>query len=660
MPISFLTSRFTAVALILLALAGCGILPEMPSAPPADSDEARAQQLYQEQDYANAASAYLALADKYSGAKRQTFLLSAADAALLGVDIDTARAALQKLGPQPLSADQQLLRQLLQAGIALYEQRADQALALLLDRQPAPDSRLALRKRYYHTLADAYWHRGEYALSARALQNRHDLLQDDQQRLEQQIELLSTLNRMSTQALTQQLSVASKPIDGWIQLALLNRQHRGDLLGLESAYRTWRSQFPVHPALLDEIMAHQQQLHEQIETVEHIGVLLPQTGKYAKVAEAIRDGMLFSMQRMPTGQRPTLKFYDASGGQPVDALYKQAVSDGADFVIGPLQKEVVTQLVRTADLSVPMLALNIVDLGGAAPDNVYMYALDPENEAHQAAERMRQDGKRSPVALVPDNPWGERLLNAFSEHWRSLGGGAVGAQRYNPQSYDHTKAITALLQINRSKARHAQLQRWLGRSLEFTPRRRTDVDAVFLATRTRQATAFRPQFRYHLAGDLPIYTTSHIWRGQVNRQQLSDMRGIILPDIPLIAFPAQRAALAQHLPGVRGGLVRLYAMGMDAFDLVQHLQRLQSSPYESLEGQTGRLHMDSENRIRRELVWLKLDSPVKNLGYTDRPNTNPTEMMQTVSAPDAPAPVEPPASDKPAAAQQDNGSAAAR
>jgi len=113
------------------------------------------------------------------------------------------------------------------------------------------------------------------------------------------------------------------------------------------------------------------------------------------------------------------------------------------------------------------------------------------------------------------------------------------------------------------------------------------------------------------------------------------MRGILLPDLPLLAVPADRERLGQFLPGVMGPGVRLYAMGIDALRLLPHLARMLDSPYETLDGQTGNLYMNAEHQILRQLVWLRLDSPARILGYSDRMDLDGTETQEHSMAAEA-------------------------
>lgn len=618
------TYRLLFVVFLLALLNGCSQTPTRPSGPaPGDVTAARAAALVEAGEHLAAADLYRQLAARTAAPQqRANYLLASAEAARKGGDWDGARSALTQLGGLPLAPDTAVRSRLLQAEILLQERRATEALALLADepdRTTAPDVQI----RYHRARADGYRQLGNLLETANALQAVDALQTEHSARLETQTDILRSLTLLNARALADLQPSPPGVAGGWMQLALLVKQHGADPAALGPEVTAWRERFPSHPALPDLLSNFQQRLQSQLQAVNKIAVLLPQSGPYAQVAAAIRDGIMISRFSLPDAQRPALRFYDATDPSGIWPLYTQAVSEGAELVIGPLQKDAVAQLLRAGELPVPVLALNQVDIGDVPPSNVFQYALSPEDEARQAAERMWVDGKRRPIMLAPQSDWGDRLAAAFETRWRSLGGNVAGIGHYDATGHDYSETITNVLHLTQSRERHQQLVRLLGRRLEFEPSRRDDVDAVFLAARPVQAQGMRPQLQFHHAADLPIYTTSHAWAGRLSHSELADMKGIRLADIPWMidpddTTPEGRDTVAKYLPKSTSGYARLYAMGMDALRLVPHLKRLQSTPYESLDGNTGNLYMDDTNLIHRQLVWLELDAEPRVLGYSPR------------------------------------------
>ncbi|MCG8427992.1 MAG: penicillin-binding protein activator, partial [Chromatiales bacterium] len=95
------------------------------------------------------------------------------------------------------------------------------------------------------------------------------------------------------------------------------------------------------------------------------------------------------------------------------------------------------------------------------------------------------------------------------------------------------------------------------------------------------------------------------------------------PDIPWILLsntdqPLSREALSSAYQPGSALLQRLYAMGIDSYQLIPHLARLQGNSRETFEGATGRLYLDELKQLHRRLVWAQIDQGIpKILGYTD-------------------------------------------
>lgn len=606
---------FLVLAWLLLA-AGCAQVGERPAPPAVDPDIARAASLLAAGQPLPAAELYRQIAARTAApAQRAEFLLAAAEAYRAGGDWDGVRWALERLAEAAPAGESLLRWRLLQAQLALQERRPEEALAVL-DAAPAADIAPPLRLRYHESRAAAYRQLGNLLETALELQQVDALLLDPVLRLENQTDILRTLALLTEQALEQLQPSPPGVAGGWMELALLIKRNGTDPNRLRPLLDDWRQRFPDHPALPELLDAYQQRLQSQWQELSVIAVLLPQSGPLAPVAAAIRDGLVTSLFALDAAARPQLRFYDASDPAEVWPLYSRAVDEGAELVIGPLQKDAVAQLLRAGELPVPVLALNQVDVGAVLPTNLYMFPLSPEDEAEQVAERIWIDGPRHPVVLVPQGGWGERMAEAFTRRWTELGGGVSEVGRYDEQGHDHSAAITALMHIDRSAARHRQLEGWLGRQLEFEPTRRDDADAVFVAASPVQMQGIRPQLAFHRAGDLPVYTTSHAWKGQLTASESEDLRGVLLADMPWLLAPDPE--IVARLPSGSGGLARLFALGMDALRVAPQLRRLQSSRLESLDGNTGNLYMNEANQVRRQLVWLRLDQQPQVLGFAPR------------------------------------------
>jgi outer membrane PBP1 activator LpoA protein len=119
----------------------------------------------------------------------------------------------------------------------------------------------------------------------------------------------------------------------------------------------------------------------------------------------------------------------------------------------------------------------------------------------------------------------------------------------------------------------------------------------------------RTQLRFNYASALPVYATSDIYdpAGTSN----VDLDGLIFPDMPWVLDPygpamAARATAEKVWPDRAGPRGRLHAFGYDAFRLVGELRRLRGKMSTPLPGLTGRLAVDDQGRVHRELDWAQV------------------------------------------------------
>ncbi len=340
-----------------------------------------------------------------------------------------------------------------------------------------------------------------------------------------------------------------------------------------------------------------------------VALILPLSGRQQAAGVAVRDGFLAAVLKQDPARRPVVNIYD-SAALSASGAYTRAVSEGAQFIVGPLIKEDVQAVADSGTVSLPTLALNYLPENALPPGLLYQFALDPEDEARQVARRAIADGRTHGVALLPNNEWGQRLLRAFEAEFSVAGGSLVGRTFYDPAARDYSQPITQLLLINQSRARANALSTALGTRLEFEPRARGDVQFVFVGAQPLQGRSLRPALRFHLSQDLPVYATSDVFEPDSNAN--ADLDGVIFPDMPWVISPDAaandlRAALSSYWPGRSRGRGRLYAFGFDAFQLIPVLRSSQPTAT-PVGGMTGRLVVDERGRVRRELNWAQVEN----------------------------------------------------
>lgn len=604
--------------LILLGLAGCAGVekprPELPGTTEEQAQMVEAQEWLAEGEYARAAGLYSRLAQGAEPPRRYEFELRAADALARGELIVQARERLARIPLSELGAALQLRGRLVQARILLQERRPDEVLGLLDEPEVQVTDRLMAD---FHGLrADAHTMRGDRIASARALVWREIFLDDPDAIRANQYAIWQTLGMLSEHALDQ-LRTAPPPdvLSGWMELVRTVKLFQLEPQEMQQRLHAWQRSYPSHPVLPEILDSLIRRPDEGLVHPEHIALILPFSGRFAPAADAVRDGFVAAYYARGGENRvEEIRLYDA-GGNPTSiySVYQQAVRNGAKFVVGPLDKKAVDVLAQMGRLPVPTLALNYANVDSRPPAGLYQFGLSPEEEARQLAERTWLDGHVYAAALYPSSAWGKRVYEAFQDRWEQLGGEIVSHQDYDASQNDFSGPIRRLLNIDASDNRHRALARTMGANIEFNPRRRQDIDFIFVAAYPRQARQIRPQLRYHHAADLPVYATSHVYTGEADPTMDRDMNGLFFGDMPWVLGQDQsgrslRARVEPHLSSLDGGLHRLYALGVDAFNLIALLDPLARYPYERYQGETGSLSLDAQNRVRRELTWTRFKS----------------------------------------------------
>lgn len=310
-----------------------------------------------------------------------------------------------------------------------------------------------------------------------------------------------------------------------------------------------------------------------------------------------------------------LKIYDTST-QPLNQILAQAQQDGVSLVVGPLLKNNVDELLKS-NTSLNVLALNQPE-AVKNQVNICYFALSPEDEARDAARHIHDQGKQSPLLLVPRNALGDRVTQAFADEWHKLGGGTVLQQKFGSLSelrggvnggsgiaLSGTPVVSA----------QSQPQGVTIGGLTIPPAP-TDaqitgsgkVDAAYILATPDEIAFIKPMIAMRngsQSGSL-LYASSRSAQGTAGPDFRLEMEGLQYSEIPMLAG-SNPALMQQALSAVNNdySLARLYAMGVDAWALANHFAQMRGMPGFELNGNTGDLSANPDCVINRKLSWLK-------------------------------------------------------
>lgn len=459
----------------------------------------------------------------------------------------------------------------------------------------------------------------------------------------------------------EQARLSEPQLQAWIQLGIITQRFGLFPVKLKTALQQWQSRYTDHPlnqALPGEILAA---IALPALKPEKVAVLLPLTGRVGDQGNAIKDGILAAYfdnssaqshaqntyVSIAQGQSATeIRFFDSALKTP--GQLNELVKD-YDFIIGPLLKENIAPLIKLLPEDKPLLALNRIDTVPQVPllqppfattddetpatpaqsvnpdpntfiqpaHETYFFALAPEDEAVQLAKHIHAKGYKRPIVLAADTSTTQRMSEAFLQQWALL------QQQSRDPAPDHAtftdsknmrKQVAELLDVERSKARIKQIENLTTVEVHAVERNRRDVDAIVLFANPEQTELLNPIIESSLspfaATEVSVFASSRSYSLELTNNSIRDLRNLtfidmpwMLPDNPWQSLASQSAQL---WPQRQDTLLRLFAMGYDAYNLLPQLRHLKLLPQNSSQGLTGMLSINEAGEVKRVLPWAQV------------------------------------------------------
>lgn len=471
--------------------------------------------------------------------------------------------------------------------------------------------------RYFQSLSDAYFENHNYFEAAKQRIDLDDLINQEAVLAENNERIWLAISKMSNGFLQQTMTdFNSQRVNGWLEIVYLNQKwgNQPDQLLIEM--EIWKQKYPLHPA-----MVVQPKMLQRLAIVEElkpkkIAVLLPLSGRLAKPGKIIQEGIIAAhYQSSEIDAIPSLRFYNTAESFTGLTSYQQAVADGAEFIIGPLNKKTIDQVISQEQLSTPTLFLNSANSQQYRHPMAFQFVLSIEDKAIQAAHRAWEKDYRKAILFLPNTAQGQRAEVAFKQYFEQLGGEVLDSQNYSDIKKLKNN-VQKLLGIDDSLQRKSELEKILGRNIEFEMRRRQDADFIFMLAKPSDARRIKPFIDFYFALDLPVISTSNIFAGKVDPQLDNDLNGIEFSDIPLYISQQSNILLTrENLSSIdpkliKGGNGRLFSLGFDAYQLIPQLTKLQAFPEYRWYGLSGEIGIDDAGLVHRYLTWAKFENGI--------------------------------------------------
>ena len=595
--------KYTIAIVLALIVAGCGTTSQKISRPPAVIELGSTQY---------SAEHYLNLAQRSALAQKQSYLLQAARAYLGQNQPAKAKALLDSISLSSLPNDDHRLElQLLKSKVLTSAGDIDGAINALT---PSGQWQVSSQRwqQFYQLRSNLELRNDQMTDAAQSLMTLSQHLTAPALLVDNQTAIWQLLTPIPQDLLKEARADAiTQPVKGWYALAIAAQQSAMSPNDLQRAITQWTLDFPTHPAIANL----PQELVDAVNVLPYaprkIALLLPLSGRYEKLGVAVQNGLISNL--LTQDDAPQLIIFDTQdlGAQQA---YNQAIENGAQFIVGPLLKanvEIVSQLMT----DIPVLLLNKPTTSHIG-NRHYSFSLDKESEAIQGSEYIYHSGKKFPAIIAPNNANGHRIANLFSQHWQSLtqeeGQPSDVEQFFFNNDKELKLTVEKMFETNQSQARINHIRLLVGNAMKSETRSRRDIDAVYLVANPSQTNMLKPSIDVTVsafASEVPVYVgstgninhSSSRGTGDLNKLHVSELPWLLkLRDTKL--SPAKAKAL---WPKLKQSQLRLFAMGHDAYQLIEYLAQMELFPQYKLEGFSGRLSLDHDHHINREMSWAQ-------------------------------------------------------
>lgn len=394
--------------------------------------------------------------------------------------------------------------------------------------------------------------------------------------------------RSLTAAITNNVTV-----QGWWDLAAIavtsNSAHER-----ATKYRSWQVRYSQHLAA-----RFPPTIFRSPDTgPKKIALLLPQSGPLAIAATAIKNGFLSAHLHAKDSNNLSIDVYDTATTE-ITTLIEQVVEDGVDVIVGPLDKENVRRVLEKESTNVPIVALNRPSSGPRLTPkrNLVQLAQVVEDDAAAIAREINVQNLKRVLLILGDDYWCVRAAISFRNTINTAV--VVAAETVLSDLGESTESVANLLRVTQSNTRQADVATVTRRSIEFTARRRQDIDAIVAFVDQDEFSALSAALYYHFAGDVPVFLAEPTFRDLSRTGSYAD--GVEFTTTPAHLYAIPLTTKIQESFADASVLYPLYVFGIDAYRTTMHMEEvLKGGP---IYGYTGYLRQDVNRTLVREPVW---------------------------------------------------------
>jgi uncharacterized protein len=619
--------RFFTIILVLCITVGCGSQPKKASTSLKTPQPRELMDINQ----------LLSLANNAEPAMKKQYLINAFDLAISSRQFETAASIIQRL---PLTIDSDIEVQLSHAKWQFTIQQYARSLDILRQTQLHPNFEInnsSHNSTLQLLMADNYLALGNLYESFSIRTQLNSGLLNEQRQKNSDI-IWQTLTQMSAQQLSHFSATTYRTTEAaWLDLALISKQTYISPTQFVEAVERWQLTYPSHQQEFVLPQSVVKAIQAKPLNVSKVALILPLTGPLKSSAEAIRDGFINAL--MLERSNIELIVLDSIATDFREKLLSLP-DQNVEFIIGPLRKEMIVSVSRE-QLPIPMIALNHVgnslnpqliqqkafaqkNSNVKSPDAdsspqsfdgqklvapIFQFGLPAEDDADAMVKLTQHLDFKKALLFMPGNSRGKRIAEHYTKELLKNAGIIVDTSFYNKVS-DIEKKVEQILGVKASEERTKYLQSIIEPDLIGTPRRRQDVDVILLSAPPSLAITIKPYLNLHYAHDIPVIADSTIYNEARRAENNKDLNSVYFVDIPFAIDNSEDISdIKNSLPNSWNDKVtakaHLYALGFDSFKIIRQLPLLQNFADYRYPGLTGKLHLDHDGVVKRELLFAQ-------------------------------------------------------
>lgn len=529
---------------------------------------------------------------------RNDYKLLAARAMLHENKFAQAQGLLNSL--QELNSKQNLDKTLIQAHLATLLNDSDKAQQLLQQVRFA-DLTDEQKIRFLQVTANIQEHQNNVLGAINTLIQANRYLSSDAARQENNDAIWAVLRKTNPVVIQNAILNSQNPpvLQGWLALAELYNKNIHSPETLRQNLQFWRNNYSSLLQITDNLLPTELKgiLNYQHIFIKNIALLLPLSGNAQLIGDTVKKGF----ENANRQANIPITIFDTTKMDMADII-AQVKARGITTVVGPLLKKNVDQLIHHPNWisGLQILALNSTQNDPTLSEVCY-FGLAPEDEAIAAADRMWKQRIQLPLVLVPQNDLGQRIATAFNTRWQTLNGNNIEVSYYNNTDDLHPIFVKALgiIEVPKDAKNVITMPRYQQQiDPNFKP-----IDGVFALGNNAQLANIKNALD-NTGSTVPLFTTSRINSpNNLGAYRLS-MNGTQFTDLSLFK-QSNSSQFQQILQASKGdySLMRLYAMGGDAWTIINNMNALRSINGFHIQGLTGNLSANYGCHINRDMTW---------------------------------------------------------